>query len=102
LIFEEKKFISKNFEKMGYIPTNYSLSVKEDGTTTFGTMQIKGKETTFWKGGVKGDTVNGNAHVQSDKGSTKDYYFTGKLVKVIEPKEEPKAVPEQAKEKVKK
>lgn len=81
LKFSDKKFISENFEKMKYTPTNYSMTLEEDGTTKFGTMQIiKDKETSFWKGVVRGETVDGSVHTQFPKGSSKTVYFTGKLI----------------------
>lgn len=81
LIFSDKKFISKSFDKKGYEPTNYSMTLEEDGTTKFGTMQIKGKDTSFWKGTVKGDTINGSVHTQFAGGtSNRTTYFNGNLV----------------------
>jgi len=78
-IFKDKKFVSKNFEKRKYEPTNYSLVLEEDGSTKFGTMQIKGKETSFWKGNIKGDTIDGSVHTQLSGGTSKTTYFKGKL-----------------------
>ena len=80
LIFKDRKFISESFEKKGYDPTNYSLILEEDGTTKFGTMQIKDKETSFWKGVVHEGAIDGSVHTQIPKGSPKTVYFTGKLI----------------------
>lgn len=80
LIFSDNKFISKNFEKKKYSPTNYSMTLEEDGTTKFGTMQIKDKETLFWKGVVKGHTIDGSVHTQFSSESSRTTYFTGKLI----------------------
>lgn len=81
LIFDDKKFISESFEKKGYDPTNFSLTLQEDGSTRFGTMQIKGKDTSFWKGILKDGTINGSVHTQFSGGqSTKTTYFKGTLI----------------------
>ena len=79
LIFKDKKFISESFEGKGYEPTNYSMTLEEDGTTRFGTMQIKGKETSFWKGKVKGNTIDGSVHTQFANGGNQTTYFSGDL-----------------------
>lgn len=83
LLFSEKKFTSKNYKDKGYSATNYSATAQPDGTTRFGTMQVKGKETSFWKGTVRNDTIDGSVHVQFAKGQTKTTYFNGKLVKGV-------------------
>ena len=79
LMFKDKKFISKEFENNKYTPTNYSVSVAEDGSTNFGTMQIKDKETAFWKGTIKDGKIDGSVHTQLPNGTTKATYFNGTL-----------------------
>ena len=83
LMFNDKKFISQAYESKGYTATNYSLTAQPGGTTEFGTMQIKGKETVFWKGTVRDDTVDGSVHVQFAKGANRTTYFNGKLTKGV-------------------
>jgi len=81
LIFTNKKFISEGFESKGYDPTNYSLILQEDGSTQFGTMQIKGKDTSFWKGVLSDDIIDGSVHTQFNEGkSTRTTYFKGNLI----------------------
>ena len=81
LIFADKKFISERFDKKGYDPTNYSLTLQDDGATRFGTMQIKGKDTSFWKGTIKDGAIDGSVHTQLSGGdSTRTTYFSGDLV----------------------
>jgi len=80
LIFENKQFTSEYYKKKGYDPTNYSLTVSEDDVTSFGTMQIKGKETSFWKGQVTKDQISGSIHVQRSSGNNVTYYYTGELL----------------------
>lgn len=117
LIFSDKKFISENFDKKGYDPTNYSATVQDDGTTKFGTMQIKGKDISFWKGVVKNNAIDGSVHTQFSGGeSTRTTYFKGTLitgelkrkaekptpppVPVVQTEESAKSVMEKAKEAV--
>jgi len=90
LIFSNNKFISESFEKKKYEPTNYSMTLEDDGTTKFGTMQKKGKDTSFWKGTIKGDTIDGSVHTQFSGGSsTRTTYFNGILISgVLLPKGE--------------
>ncbi|HLD42284.1 MAG TPA: hypothetical protein VJB06_04555, partial [archaeon] len=80
LLFRDNKFISQTYEDQGYLPTNYSATAEPDGSTKFGTMQLKGKETSFWKGVVSGETIDGSVHVQFAKGTNRTTYFNGKLV----------------------
>jgi hypothetical protein len=79
LLFKDQKFISTSYQKKGYTPSNYSLIVSEDDVTSFGTMQLKDKETSFWKGDVTGDTINGSLHVQYPDGTNETKYYSGKL-----------------------
>ena len=81
LIFKDKKFTSKAYNKKGYALTSYSLSVSEEGTTSFGTMQIKDKETSFWKGEVNGKKIDGLIHIQHPSGENIAYEYKGMLSK---------------------
>ena len=93
LMFKEEKFISKIYDKKGYDPTNYSLTVSEDDVTGYGTMQIKDKETSFWKGEVRGEEIIGSLHVQYPSGDNKTRYYTGTLLDgELKRKTEPKSV----------
>jgi hypothetical protein len=115
LLFRDKKFISQEYKDKGYSPTNYSATVEPDGSTKFGTMQIKGKETAFWKGTVRGETMDGSVHVQFPNGKNKTTYLNGKLVSgvlvplgqkkpeptpppALEPTDEPQTVDETTKD----
>ncbi|OGX39747.1 MAG: hypothetical protein A3D87_01770 [Omnitrophica WOR_2 bacterium RIFCSPHIGHO2_02_FULL_50_17] len=81
LVFSGRQVTSRDYERKGYGPTNYSVSVRGDGVTTFETMQIRKDETSFWKGEVSEDEmVQGSLHVQDSKGNMKEYYLKGKLV----------------------
>lgn len=81
LIFSGLQITSQNYDRKGYVPTNYSVSAREDGVTTFETMQIRKNEKSFWKGEVSEDEmVQGSLHVQDSQGDVKEHYFKGKLV----------------------
>ncbi len=81
LKFADHKIISRGYKKKGYEPTNYSVKAVDESVTTFETMQIYNKETSFWKGGISEDkTLQGSLHVQDSEGNTKEYYLRGKLV----------------------
>lgn len=94
LIFKDKKFVSKSFEKDGFEPTNYSLTLEDDEVTTrFGTMQIKGKETAFWKGEIRGETIDGSVHMKYANGNNRTTYFTGKITSgILKPKVDEQSV----------
>lgn len=79
LLFSDKKFISQNYKDNDYASTNYSATAQTDGSTKFGTMQVKGKETSFWKGMVRDGVIDGSVHVQFSNGKNKTTYFNGKL-----------------------
>lgn len=80
LIFSNRKIISKWYEQKGYVPTNYSISARGDGVTTFGTMQIMKDMTSFWKGEIVEDgLLQGSLHVQDKEGNLKEYSVEGKL-----------------------
>ncbi len=93
LNFENKKFYSEVFRDKEYEPTNYSVSLNDDGTTKFGTMQNKDEETVYWEGRVKGETIDGTINVYSKKakGIREEYYFNGtRLSGELKPKVMPK------------
>ena len=97
LVFEDNQFFSETFRKEGYEPTNYSVSLKGDGSTKFGTMQNKDKKTVYWEGWIKAEVINGSIYVYSKKGRVKsiekEYYFKGKLSSgTLKRKSKPKPV----------
>ncbi len=76
LMFSDRKIISRGYEQKGCAPTNYSVSARGDGVTTFAAMQMMKDETLFWKGEVSEDEmVQGSLHVQDSKGNVKEHYF---------------------------
>lgn len=88
LQFEVENFSAQGFGS-DYEPTNYTLGIREDGTTTFQTMQTKAKETTIWQGEVQGNVIQGTVGINPSKGNVKNYVFAGKLTSgVLKPKME--------------
>ena len=81
LVFKDKKVVSESFQKKDYAPTNYTLSVKDDGSTVFETMQTKGDETVFWQGNIREDQkLRGIVSVHPPKGAAEDYSLSGTLL----------------------
>ena len=51
LTFEDNQLSSRNFLARGFNPTNYTLTMGDDGTIVVETMQTSEKEgTVFWRG----------------------------------------------------
>ncbi|MCK5260464.1 MAG: hypothetical protein KAJ70_05325 [Candidatus Omnitrophica bacterium] len=91
LIFEDKTLISEVYKKEGHTPTNYSVSVKSNGVTKYGTMNVHEGKKYFWNGQVLEDkTMRGNFSVLDSEGGTKEYYFKGKLSSGVLKRKDPK------------
>jgi len=92
LIFQNDKFRSERAGKKDYSPTNYTLTVQEQGPTIWETMQTsKDGEVSFWRGEWKDDVMTGIISRQLEKGN-EEYYFTSagrkQIAKTSEEKEE--------------
>jgi len=98
LIFQNDRFRSERVEKKDYGPTNYTLTVQDQGPTIWETMQTaKGGEVSFWRGEWKDKVMTGIISRQLEKGN-EEYYFTSSERKDIpktsdEKKEEAKINP---------
>jgi hypothetical protein len=80
VIFANSKFTTKNYAAKGFNPTNYTLSVKHDGTTVCETMQSKAKETVFWRLEMSEDgRLRGVASIHNPDGAVSDYRIGGRL-----------------------
>jgi hypothetical protein len=83
LNFQNDKFRSERSEKLGYTPTNYTLTVQEAGPTIWETMQTSKKgEVCFWRGEWKDNVMTGIISRQLEKGA-EEYYFTSSSRKEI-------------------
>lgn len=80
LTFKDNQFSSGLFIAQGFGPTNFSLTMQDDGVMVFETMQTSSEAgTLFWRGelGSDGKTLKGMfSHVLSDQ-KTEDVYFSG-------------------------
>jgi hypothetical protein len=97
LIFQNDKFRSERSEKLGYTPTNYTLTVQEAGPTIWETMQTSKKgEVCFWRGEWKDNVMTGIISRQLEKGA-EEYYFTSasrkEIPKTTDEKEEAQVNP---------
>ena len=80
ITFRKGQFTSDRYAAQGYASTNYTLAVKEDGTTTFDTMQSSPKGIVSWHGEVKRDvlTVRGViSEKPANAAKSIDYNFGG-------------------------
>ncbi|MEK7849673.1 MAG: hypothetical protein AAB213_02475 [Candidatus Omnitrophota bacterium] len=96
LTFKDNQVTSRDFLARGFNPTNYTLTMGDDGTIVLETMQTSEKEgTVFWRGelgqentGTK--TLRGMiSHITLDQ-QAHDMSFSGVLVSAV-PVDEPAA-----------
>ncbi|GEM_PF-1915710 len=77
LKFQDGRFLSENFSKLGFQATNYTITIPEVGPAFWETMQSAEKGlVTFWRGEWDGDTMSGVISRQLPEGKNEDYYFT--------------------------
>jgi hypothetical protein len=80
LTFKDNQFSSALFSGQGFCPTNFSLTMQDDGVVVFETMQTSEKDgTLFWRGELDADgkSMKGMfSHVLADQ-SSQDVYFSG-------------------------
>ena len=91
LRFVNNQVVSENFAIEGYPATNYSLTVKQDGTVIWETMQTKiekeEKEITFWRGEWRDERMKGIISRQykvKEISKYDDYSFASVSCKKIE------------------
>lgn len=79
LTFQNGQFSSKNFSKLGFKPTNYTLTVPEDeaSPTVWETMQTSEEgDVAFWRGEWKDKDVNGVINYAVKDKKNEEYFFT--------------------------
>lgn len=110
LAFRDNKFFSSNFGKMGFAPSNYTLTVADDASVVIETMQSSEKEgIVFWRIEMDKDAAlcKGILSRQLSENKTEDFSFNSTGKKPVtaefavpaaaaakapaEPKDEPKA-----------
>ena len=84
VVFSQGKVSTKGLIDSGFVPTNYSLNIKEDGKLVWETMQTKGEEIVFFKGEVTPelDKMSGVVSFQQLEGP-KNYSFSSSGKKEI-------------------
>ncbi|MCX7927414.1 MAG: hypothetical protein N2606_04685 [Candidatus Omnitrophica bacterium] len=78
VVFKENKVSLVNFSKKGFGPTNFTLTVQEDGMVVWETMQTSEKgQLVFWRGEMDTDLkqMRGVASYQIDQNNKQDYSF---------------------------
>lgn len=86
LTFQDNLFRSRASSKLGFTPTNYTLTVSEseEGPTVWETMQTSGKgEVMFWRGEWLGKNMTGVITRQMEEGKTEEYSFSSSSMKEI-------------------
>jgi len=78
LVFKENKFSSREYEKIGYPPSNYTVSITDDGNTVVETMQSNDElGILFWRVEFDKDLAGcrGVISRQISENKTEDYSF---------------------------
>lgn len=81
LRFEKGKVSSKQLDNAGFMATNYTLTVGDDGVPVWETMQTSGDTSVaLWRGQIHGETMRGMFSKHSAQGEITDSAFSGKFV----------------------
>jgi len=89
ITFSGNKVISKELSAKGYPESNYTITILEDATIVWETMQNSEKiGIAFWRGELKGEVMQGALNLRPKKGQKDDYYFT-----TVMPEEKPEEKP---------
>lgn len=93
ITFSGGKISSEVMAKSGYTASNYSLSVKPDGTGVWETMQSDDKDNAaFWRGELHGSSMRGAINKRSGD-STQSFSFAASLISGPPPTTPAAAVP---------
>lgn len=77
LTFAEGKLTSKNLSSKGYPTSNITVTVQDNGTIIWETMQTKENgDMAFWRGELEGEIMRGVLSLQSVKGGAQDFSFS--------------------------
>jgi|GEM_PF-991311 len=88
ITFKDNQISSANLNRSGFAPTNYTLTINEDGTVTCETMQSSGKGgIAFWRAEFDAniEKMRGILSHRIDEKTSKDYSFRSITKRVIEP-----------------
>lgn len=76
--FEGRRVVSNMLTQEGYGGSNFTLTIPDEQTAVWETMQIKsGGERVFWRGEIHGDTMSGILSKQPAQGEPMTWSFTG-------------------------
>ena len=85
LTFKGRQVTSERLTKAGYGSSNYSLTVGDDLSVVWETMQTKeGAGPAFWRGELAGDLMRGTLSQQTLDGPATDFSFSGALTGAME------------------
>lgn len=74
--FAEDKVSSKNLSALGYVPTNFTVRLEEDGTVIWETMQTSEKDgMAFWRGDILDGVMRGVLSKRDKKNNALDFNF---------------------------
>jgi len=80
--FKNGKVISSNLVSSGYRASNYTVTVKRDGTIAWETIQTnKKQDTAYWYGEWEGKTMKGILTLRSTKGNPQNFSFVSQQCK---------------------
>ena len=81
LTFQGSKVSSESLSRDGYTPTNYTVTVPDESTVIWETMQTKeGGGVVFWRGERQQDSMRGILSKHPEKGAAVDYSFSANLM----------------------
>ena len=84
LSFDGSQMTSERLGATGFPPSNFTLTVGDDGVTVWEATQMNPDEgITLWRGELHEHTINGTVSACPLKGSTEDFIFVGQ--EVIQP-----------------
>lgn len=73
----EGQVSTKNISAKGYSPSNFQLTIQDNGLAVWETMQVdKDKNVVFLRGNLKGDEMTGSFFFKPVKGSPSTYLYT--------------------------
>ena len=77
IVFTENKVLSKRLESQGFLPTNYTLSLKDDDKVIWETMQTGEGQLVFFRGEISPDLSSMSGVISFQKpGGSEDYSFS--------------------------
>lgn len=74
--FSQDKVMSNNLATLGYMATNFTVRLEDDGTVVWETMQTSEKDgQAFWRGDIKDGVMRGVLSKRDKKNRAYDFNF---------------------------